>query len=202
MRVAPIGLWGSSPGTGNKEIFSLACDAAEITHGHPTGFLASGFLAVVIAEVVRGNHLETAIETAMNCLLDRDSRSEVVDAVESAIGLSKTGVATFDKVEQLGQGWTAEEALAISLYCALTTDNFEDGVVLAVNHGGDSDSTGSITGQILGAKFGLSSIPNRWLDQLEIRDTIDVVCRDLHSLRLEEEGNMPFASLFHRYPPN
>jgi ADP-ribosylglycohydrolase len=199
MRVAPIGLSGPIFDWKNLSIFELASDAAEITHGHPSGFLASGFLAVVIAEIVRGIDLESAIESAMKCLLEKDSRWEVVDAVEAAIRLSKTGTATFDKVEQLGQGWTAEEALAISLYCALTADNFEEGVVMAVNHGGDSDSTGSITGQILGALYGLASIPNKWLDQLELRDTIDVISRDLYSIRTESE---PIASLFHRYPPH
>jgi ADP-ribosylglycohydrolase len=198
MRVAPIGLWGSE----TQSVFSLASDAAEITHGHPSGFLASGFLAVVIAEVVRGIDLESAIESAMKCLLEKDSRSEVVDAVEAAIRLSKVGTATFDKVEQLGQGWTGEEALAISLYCALTAENFEEGVVMAVNHGGDSDSTGSITGQILGALYGFASIPNNWLDQLELRDTIDVISRDLYSISFASVTSRPDASLFHRYPPN
>ena len=202
MWVAPIGLWGSIPSLENRKIFSLASDAAEITHGHPSGFLASGFLAVVIAEIVRGIDLEAAIESAMKCLLEKDSRSEVVEAVEDAIRLNETGTATFDKVEKLGQGWTAEEALAISLYCALTADNFEEGVVMAVNHGGDSDSTGSITGQILGALYGLASIPNNWLDRLELRDTIDVISRDLYSIQIELVPSTPVASLFHRYPPN
>jgi len=202
MRVALIGLWGSTPNLENDQIFSLASDAAEITHGHPSGFLASGFFGVVIAEIVRGIDLVSSIEFAMNCLLEKDSRAEVVEAVEAAIHLSRAGAATFDKVEQLGQGWTAEEALAISLYCALTADNFEDGVVMAVNHGGDSDSTGSITGQILGALYGLASIPNKWLDQLELRDTIDVISRDLYSIRIESALTTPVASLFHRYPPN
>ena len=123
-------------------------------------------------------------------------------AVEDAIRLCGTGTATFDKVEKLSQGWTAEEALAISLYCALTADNFEEGVVMAVNHGGDSDSTGSITGQILGALYGLASIPNNWLDRLELRDTIDVISRDLYSIQIESVPSTPVASLFHRYPPN
>ena len=52
-----------------------------------------------------------------------------------------------DAVESLGEGWAGDEALAISIYCVLVAgDDFTRGVRLAVNHSGDSDSTGSITG--------------------------------------------------------
>lgn len=64
-----------------------------------------------------------------------------------------------EKIESPGGGWIGEEAFAIDLYCALGTGSFEDAVVLAVNHGGDSDSTGTITGQIMGALHGLQAIP-------------------------------------------
>jgi ADP-ribosylglycohydrolase len=84
-----------------------------------------------------------------------------------------------EQVEKLGGGWIAEEALAISIYCALVASDFENGVVLAVNHGGDSDSTGAITGNLLGALLGLDVIPQRWREPLELRDVIEHVADDL-----------------------
>lgn len=56
---------------------------------------------------------------------------------------------------------------------------FREGVLLAVNHGGDSDSTGSIAGNILGAALGRSAIPAPWLERLELRDVIEQVAADL-----------------------
>ena len=79
----------------------------------------------------------------------------------------------------LGEGWVAEEALAISIYCALTAKNLEEGIVTAVNITGDSDSTGAITGNILGAMAGVAAIPSRWLAQLELREVIQIVAQDL-----------------------
>lgn len=73
----------------------------------------------------------------------------------------------------------AEEALAISLFCALTAKDLENGIQIAVNHDGDSDSTGSMTGQLLGAILGESSIPSRWLSKLELRTVIEEVADDL-----------------------
>lgn len=58
----------------------------------------------------------------------------------------------------------------MALYCALSARDFRSGVVLAVNHGGDSDSTGSMAGQLLGATHGAQAIPGSWLEPLELRD--------------------------------
>ena len=50
---------------------------------------------------------------------------------------------------------------------------------LAVNHDGDSDSTGSLTGQLLGARFGVEGLPARWVARVELRDIITTVADDL-----------------------
>lgn len=76
--------------------------------------------------------------------------------------------------------WTAEDALAIGVYCALSAEgDFAQGVRWAVNHGGDSDSTGAICGNILGAAFGERAIPREWLERLELRDVIEQLADDL-----------------------
>jgi ADP-ribosylglycohydrolase len=80
----------------------------------------------------------------------------------------------------LAKGWVAEEALAISLYCALVAKDFRDGVILAVNDDGGSDSTGSITGNLLGTLLGVEALPNEWLEPLELRDVITELANDLY----------------------
>ena len=73
-----------------------------------------------------------------------------------------------------------EEALAISLYCSLKfSDNFERGTLAAVNHSGDSDSTGSITGAILGTLLGVQSIPKSWVQKVEGSDRIKKIVDDM-----------------------
>ena len=57
--------------------------------------------------------------------------------------------------------------------------DFREGELLAVNHGGDSDSTGSIAGNLLGLVHGKSGIPADWLEHLELRDVIERVGNDL-----------------------
>lgn len=52
-------------------------------------------------------------------------------------------------------------------------------VFAAVNHGGDSDSTGAVTGNIVGARVGLSGIPAKYTDRLELYDIIIEMADDL-----------------------
>jgi ADP-ribosylglycohydrolase len=88
-----------------------------------------------------------------------------------------------ETVEKLGGGWVGDEALAISIHCALAAEgDFAKGVRLAVNHSGDSDSTGSITGNILGALLGKGKIPQKWLEELELGKVIEKTALDLVDL--------------------
>jgi len=176
MRVAPVGLCFDDP----EKAFHVGCAAAAITHGHPTGFLAAGYLAALIASIVSGQPLSRAIDAATRILVDHPGHEECRRAVEGAVELAHGQSILPETVEALGGGWIAEEALAISLFCTIAADaDFRKGVLLAVNHSGDSDSTGSITGNLLGALLGFEAIPAAWLDRLELVPLIAEVAEDL-----------------------
>jgi len=71
----------------------------------------------------------------------------------------------------LGEGWVAEEAVALALYCFLRHSNsFEKTVIRGANTNGDSDSIASIAGGISGAYLGFEAIPDRWVKQIEKSD--------------------------------
>src|SRR2546426_12819573 len=108
--------------------------------------------------------------------------------VQSSLQKGTSGLTHDEAIARLGQGWIAEEALAISIYCALVARNLKQGVVLAVNHDGDSDSTGSIAGNLLGAMHGAKGIPKEWLESLELREVISELAEDLYAFRDWEIG--------------
>ncbi len=193
MRAAPVGLAAKG-----DLAFELGCESAALTHGHPSGVLSAGFLALLIAEIVAGNSLPNAIRAAKACLIVEADHEEVLGAVEKAETLAVSQVRT-PIPESLGQGWIAEEALAIALYCALVAHTFEEAIILAVNHSGDSDSTGAIAGNICGALYGAAAIPARWLDAVELRNEITAVADDLAGVG---EGTLDLAGelTWNRYP--
>jgi ADP-ribosylglycohydrolase len=177
MRVAPVGLFGDEKG-----VFDMGCEIAATTHGHPTGYLAAGCLAYIVHRIIDGASLRDAIDGAGQLLSSKPGHEECSQAIEQALKFAKDGSLSPapEIVERLGAGWVAEEALAISLYCAcIGGHNFRRGVLLAVNHSGDSDSTGAITGNILGSLLGKKAIPSEWLEELELRHEIEELAQDL-----------------------
>jgi ADP-ribosylglycohydrolase len=190
MRVAPIGLLYPM-----DQAFEMAVDCAALTHGHPSGYLSAGALAYIISAIINGEELEVAISNSLIELKKYDGHEECSVLIEKAIELSQSNVKPLAAISKLGEGWVGEEALAISIYCALTyKTDFKAALVAAVNHDGDSDSTGAITGNILGAYLGIDNLPSDWIDQVELTDVLVQVADDLH------EGYNKSEDWWLRYP--
>lgn len=188
MRSAPFGLRAPSP----QHAFELAARCAQITHGHPTGYLAAGALAAVVHFLVAGEPLAEAVRRAADLLLTYPRHEETTRALRTAVDLVATGAPGPEKVESLGGAWVAEEALAIAVYCALTYPEAGDlpqALLLAVNHSGDSDSTGAICGNLLGALHGETALPAEWIAQLEGRDVIAELADDFTAQPAGEPGH-------------
>ncbi len=185
MRVAPVGLfsWRLSQHESPQDAFRLGTELAALTHGHPTGALTGGVLAVLILALTDGASLADALTASKAILRDEPSHEETLRAIELAEELVVSGLPHEEAIARLGQGWIAEEALAISIYCSLVARNFKHGVILAVNHDGDSDSTGAITGNLLGAMLGVKAIPAEWLEPLELREVITELAEDLYAFK-------------------
>lgn len=115
----------------------------------------------------------------------------------------RAGEPSAERVASLGEGWVAEEALAIGVYCALVAEDVRTGLLLAVNHSGDSDSTGTVCGNLLGAVHGETALPAEWVAELEGRGTVlqladDLVLELSHGAELHGPGAGP--AWRERYP--
>lgn len=181
MRVAPIGLycWRLKKKKTVEDCFQLASDAANLTHGHTTGYLASGAFAAIIYQILEGNSLIESCMDTIEILRNREFNFETIEKIEEAIKLSKDPMPAHKAIKQLGEGWIAEEALAISIYCVLVATNFSELMTISVTHDGDSDSTGAIAGNIWGTLYGLMDLPESWVNELEIAEKIAEVANDL-----------------------
>ncbi len=179
MRTAPIGI-AYLPG----EAFQYGVEAAAITHGHPSGFLPAGFLAELIARLFEGTALEEAVDLCLNQLKNQPGHEESLDKVNLARELAGKGKPVETAIPMIGEGWVGDEALAIALYCSLTfPGDWLKAVLAAVNITGDSDSTGSITGAVLGTMHGERAIPGKLIDNVENKGLIIKIAEDLYKVR-------------------
>ena len=202
MRVAPIGLYfANGPFTADRTAI-CAAEAAALTHGHELGYLPAAFLAYLIRLLVLGT--EKDLRAAVEKTKDEIARlfcgakyiGELTKKVNDALILSRSTKEPLDVIHALGEGWVGEEALAIALYAALKYDNdFERAIVTAVNHKGDSDSTGAITGNILGAYLGIDAIPSHYLERLELERLINETAVDLFRAAYELEGDQNYKNM-------
>ena len=192
MRIAPIPLYATVQDRMSiEEADHLAGDAAEITHQHPLGYISAALMSHVIYRLaldigptqdgMKRYIMEGVAEMRNQYKAYHNDVERMAELAERAIFLLDNGKTDLENIGRLGEGWTGEEALAIALFCALKHFNsFEEAMIAAVNHGGDSDSTGAVTGNILGAAVGYEAIPQFYKDDLEMHDLILHMADDLY----------------------
>lgn len=171
---------------------------AAITHVHSLGYMPAAVLVHILhriiyrQEVARGGLKGIVLEardTVAEIFAGDPNLSELIRIIDLAVSLSEADSSSdLDNIHQIGEGWVAEETLGIALYCALKyQDDFSAGVTAAVNHKGDSDYTGAVTGNILGAWLGYQAIEDKWKDDLELADVILEIADDLcYGCRMSE----------------
>lgn len=192
MRIAPIPLYAAVDNRMSiEEADQLAADTAEITHQHPLGFIPAALMAHIIYRLALDeqptqdtfvSYIEEGLE-ALDQLFPQHPQevNQMKKLTGSAIQFAYNEKSDLQNIEFLGEGWVAEETLAIALYCAIRYfDNFEQALIASVNHGGDSDSTGAVTGNILGAAIGYTALPQHFKDDLEQVDVILHMAADLY----------------------
>lgn len=186
MRMAPVGLINTCPSFSGVELQCLGAQLAELTHCHELGWMPAGVFAHIVSLLSRdeASSVREAATQALNTLPEAFPNAHYLGQLQEllryTLRLADSDIPDLEAIHALGEGWVAEEALAIGLLCSLRhEDDFAGAITSAVNHGGDSDSTGAIAGNIVGAHLGLAGIPQRYLEHLELRDTISKIADDL-----------------------
>ena len=207
MRVAPMALLDAGYASRNENSYSIeelaeaGGEIAECTHKHPLGFLPASLLTVLLYKVIPmtakqvQEEIDGIVADTVNILdriykgkYDADKRY-LKELTMKAVQLAHSDISDADAIRQLGEGWVAEETWAIALYCAIRhIDSVEDAIIASVNHDGDSDSTGSVCGNIMGAIYGYEHIKERNIfcpegkkleDTLELSEIILALADDL-----------------------
>lgn len=189
MRSAPIGLYfanGNHTDMKPREIDLIGAEAAAITHGHELGYIPAAAFVHIINLLANNENISVLDAVADSVVVMRKifKASEQLEyfhrLMEKAAHLANTSDDDIEAIHKLGEGWVAEETLAIAVYCAVKYQNdFEKAVCTSVNHNGDSDSTGTVCGNILGTYLGISNIPQKYKDDLEFYNVLTILADDL-----------------------
>ena len=191
MRVAPVALMYRPDENCDIDIKTLDWEAAQIaaiTHGHSLGYMPAAVVSHIITRILTSDsqvNLKEIVLDAREAMKEifagDENLDKLVRIIDLAVSLSENYRDDLKNIHALGEGWVAEETLGISLYCALKyQEDFSAGIIASVNHKGDSDSTGAVTGNILGALVGYEAIEEKWKQDLELSDVILEMADDLY----------------------
>ncbi len=193
MRIAPVGCFAAA-GHLSDEVATAKESAkiAALTHGHPLGYIPAAFLGCLIHKIIlnklseNNKKLDVLISEAMdickNLYNEEPFFKDFERIINRAVSFSTSDQSDYDAIKQLGEGWVAEETVAIAIYSVLKHENdFKEAMICAVNHDGDSDSTGAVAGNILGAVLGLEDmrISTQCINSIEVYDVIYELSQDL-----------------------
>lgn len=197
MRSAPIGLMLNAENYNVQAdpVTAVAARAAAITHGAPMGWLPAALFAEIISRMTYPRReADPTLERLMNNALyqvelrfrgTRDLELFIAE-MEKAIRMGcdrslKVGTC----LKELGDGWNADSCLANAIFLTLRfPHDYYRGIHAAVNRTGDSDTVGSVTGNLLGTWMGYDEV-SRQLD--EVYHTKDYLLNSLEMFDLIEE---------------
>lgn len=197
MRVAPIGLYlAHFEHMTQEEIDTVGAEAAAITHGHELGYIPAAALVHIINMIVKNDNLSVlqavndSISAMQGLFKNCTHIGYFTEMMKKAVDLAQKECDDLAAIHQLGEGWVAEETLAIAAYCGIKYQgDFEKAVCTAVNHNGDSDSTGAVCGNIIGAYLGYEAIPQKYKANLEFHDVLLELAEDLfNDCQMSEYG--------------
>jgi len=158
----------------NRDIrFELTKQVSSITHRHIRSVIACHYYLEFALQIISG---EDKFEIYKN--LQKEITDDIIhytdkhSEIENFERLLKENIYELEEDKIKSSGYVIH-TLEASIWCLMTTDNYRDAVLKAVNLGDDTDTTAAVTGGLAGLLYGLDDIPSRWIDQLARRSDID-----------------------------
>lgn len=151
------------------ELTNRAAESSLPTHASPQCLSACRYFAVVLAGLMHGVDRDEVLSANWEVLRKlREAEPLHPDVEKVASGSFRT----FGPPAIRGTGYVVK-SLEAALWAFHDARDFRVAVLRAVNLGEDADTTGAVCGQLAGAYWGESGIPQNWLDGLAKRDMIE-----------------------------
>lgn len=189
MRVAPIGFLNRNL----DDIIYLGCMQSALTHGHPEGYLSSGFFAGLIHLGIKNISFKESYSIVKEKIsLYKDSKDfiDYLNKIEKYLDFEFNN--PNDMTDIIGEGWTGENALGLAIYALKQSKSFEHALVISTNHRGDSDSTASMAGQLFATFNTLDEKDLYIFEYLDLNKIIEVSLENIeliNNFKLEEKEN-------------
>jgi ADP-ribosylglycohydrolase len=156
-----------------EQRYEITSQVSSITHRHIRSVISCFYYLEFAQQLIEGkdkfdiySDLKTNIKSHLTAISVKASEVALFDR------LLKQNIFELKEEDIFSSGYVLH-TLEASIWCILTTENFKDAVLKAVNLGEDTDTTGAVTGGLAGLLYGIDGIPQAWIDQIARKDDIN-----------------------------
>ena len=178
------------------ERFQLTKKVSSVTHAHIRSIIACFYYLEFAKQIIEGKdkfaiyeNLKVEVPKFLNKL--EIDKSEI--ALFNRLFIDNVFQIEEDKIESSGYVLHTLEA---SIWCLLTTNNYAEATLKAINLGKDTDTTGAVTGGLVGLLYGFENIPKKWITVLKKIEEINQLIHKFLSTHEEFETNMNVQYLY------
>jgi ADP-ribosylglycohydrolase len=172
MRIAPVPL--AYRGNADSAI-DIAAKTSMTTHAAIEAVDACRFMTVVMIRALEGASKEELVAEDM---WEKSLHYPAKPLSHKVLAVAKGSYKTKQPPALKGTGYVVD-CLEAALWAFYHHDDYENAVLAAANLGDDADTTAAVCGQLSGAHYGLTGMPNHWVERVAMRDTIAQLSRAL-----------------------
>lgn len=181
MRIHPFVLYAYYKGVEDDEFIDMISKASSLTHAHQCSVDGCIIYSYILKELL-DNPCKVSIYKGLN-----KAKNKLNSSIPYYHKLYYKDFASTNK-KNIKSGGYVVDTLEAAIWCLLTTENYSECVLKAVNLGNDTDTVAAVAGGLAGLLYGFNSIPQNWLNILKKESYIEKLCeKAYYTWRLTDE---------------
>lgn len=180
MRILPvcIYLFEKKAGMIEGEKVDIIHQVSSLTHRHARSKVACGLYYFCVKSILSSKNelcrkVQDGIRAGMNFYQQNSIYVEELPYFARLMDIDRFALLSEEKIKSTGY---VVDSLEAAIWCLLTTDNYRECVLKAVNLGRDTDTTAAIVGGLAGLEYGYDEIPKEWMEVIARREWIYELC--------------------------
>ena len=169
MRILPISLYVYY--NNNLNNYEIIKNISSMTHAHDISIISCYIYSEFIKEILTTKDKIQAYKNMQKNIKEFLINNEYSNKFDRLI---ENDISKYTENEIKSTGYVID-SLEACIWCFLTTNNYKDAVIKAVNLGDDTDTIGALTGALAGLLYGIKDIPNEWLNSLQRKEYLDEI---------------------------
>jgi ADP-ribosylglycohydrolase len=174
MRIMPLLFYIRNFGI--EERYAIIKDVSSMTHGHIRSVIACFYYLEFALELLNGSDKQTAYRNTAKTVYEFIVSKQIIQKEVDLFAPLLNDDITKEDINNIPSFGYVMNTIKAAMYCFLTTDNYADAVLMAVNLGNDSDTTGAVAGGLAGLYYGFDAIPEKWRNEVKRSNDIKDLC--------------------------